>query len=232
LKLKALIAEFIGTFCLLFAGVGSAIACDKELSGVGPTSLLLVSLAHGLAIAICVSAMGHISGGHFNPAVSLGLAIGKKLDVVSLIGYWIAQLAGAIAGTVLVQFAFPSDIVVSHTSGTPALHLLTQSSQGMILEAVAVFFLVLVVFGTAVDKRGSKTMAPWIIGMTITAMMLTLGATTGGSINPARWFGPSMITSMFVNPEVYFLGPLIGGALAALVYTQVLAKGDMDAEAA
>ena len=112
MKLKALIAEFLGTFCLLFALVGAAVMCQlTPLMGerAGTLTLLIVALAQGLAVAVCGSALGHISGGHFNPAVSLGLALGKKISFVTMIGYWIAQFAGAIAGTYAISFAAPPD---------------------------------------------------------------------------------------------------------------------------
>lgn len=230
MKLKALIAEFLGTFCLLFALVGAAVMCQlTPLVGerAGTTTLLIVALAQGLAVAVCGSALGHISGGHFNPAVSLGLAVGKKISFVTMIGYWIAQFAGAIAGTYAVSFAAPVDQFTSANAAAPTLYSYTQSTQGLVLEIIGTFFLVLVVFGTAVDKRGPKVGA-WFIGLTLSTMVLAFGPLTGGSMNPARWFGPSLIVGGIQEPLVYFGGPLIGGVLAALVYTQVLAKGEMD----
>lgn len=233
MKLKALIAEFVGTFCLLFALVGAAVSCQlTPVTGerAGTITLLIVALAQGLAIAVCGSALGHVSGGHFNPAVSLGMALSKKLSIVSMVGYWIAQFAGAIAGTYAVGFAFPEDAFTSANAAAPALHILTEPTQGLFLEAVGTFFLTLVVFGTAVDKRASKVGA-WFIGLTLTTMVLAFGPLTGGSMNPARWLGPSLINSAIEEPLVFFVGPLIGGALAALLYTQILAKGEMDEEA-
>lgn len=232
MKLKALIAEFIGTFCLLFAGVGAAVMCQlTPLTGerAGTVTLLIVALAHGLAIAVCGSALGHISGAHFNPAVSLGLAIGKKIDLVSMVGHWIAQVAGAIAGTYAVKFAAPSDPFESLNAAVPSLYILTQPNQGLLLETIGTFFLVLVVFGTVVDKRATK-MGAWFIGLTITTMILTFGPLTGGSVNPVRWFGPSLMNGVFENPLVYVAGPLLGGAVAAVLYMYVLAKGEMDTE--
>jgi MIP family channel proteins len=230
LKLKALIAEFVGTFCLLFALVGAAVSCQLALvtsERAGVTSLFIVALAQGLAIAVCGSALGHVSGGHFNPAVSLGMALTKQMGFVPMIGYWIAQFAGAIAGTFAVSYAMPEDAFTSVNAAAPALHILAQPTQGLVLEIIGTFFLTLVVFGTAVDKRASK-MGAWFIGLTLTTMVLAFGPLTGGSMNPARWLGPSLIVGGIEEPLVFFVGPLIGGALAALLYSQVLAKGDMD----
>ncbi|MCC7433229.1 MAG: aquaporin [Methanoregulaceae archaeon] len=230
MKLKALIAEFVGTFCLLFALVGAAVSCQlTPVTGerAGTVTLLIVALAQGLAIAVCGSALGHVSGGHFNPAVSLGMALTKKMGFVSMIGYWIAQFAGAIAGTYAVSFAMPEDAFSSSNAAAPALYILAQPTQGLFLEAVGTFFLTLVVFGTAVDRRASKVGA-WFIGLTLTTMVLAFGPVTGGSMNPARWLGPSLINGAIEEPLVFFVGPLIGGALAALLYSQVLAKGEMD----
>lgn len=233
MKLKALIAEFIGTFALLFAGVGSAMACMAggaagEKAGV--PSLLIVALAHGLAIAVCGSALGHISGGHFNPAVSLAMVVGKKLDFLSMIGYWIAQLAGSVVAVVVVKSSTLLDNFESANGAVPQVSTIIDPINGFALEAIGTFFLVLVIFGTAVDKRGPK-MGAWFIGLTITTMILAFGPMTGTGINPARWFGPALIRSFFDNAWVYTVGPFVGAVVAALLYCRVLAPEGVADEA-
>ena len=149
---KPCVAEFIGTFTLIFVGVGAI----YQNAG-----LLAVAFAHGLAIAVMVSATGAISGGHLNPAVSFGLWVGGKIDLPRLAAYWVAQLLGAVAAAFLLLYVFaqlpnqvPSDIVAK---GTPdLLREGISSAQGIVIEGVLTFFLVFVVYGTAVDGRAPK----------------------------------------------------------------------------
>jgi aquaporin Z len=229
MKPRALIAEFIGTFALLFAGVGSAVML-LAIPNVDDTSKhLMIALAHGLAIAVCGSALGHISGGHFNPAVSFGMLLAKKIDLKTMLGYWLVQFAGAIVAVVCIKFATTgpgvSDLFDTAIGGIPGIRMVSTTS-AMMLEAIGTFFLMLVVFGTAVDRRGPKAGA-WFIGMTITTMIFTFGTVTGGSINPARWLGPAVVQMLFIDAATYIVGPLIGAALAALLYKFVLAPEEM-----
>lgn len=234
MKPKALIAEFIGTFALLFAGVGSAVMLLAIAKVEGTAMHMMVALAHGLAIAVCGSALGHISGGHFNPAISFGMMLARKLDIGSMIGYWLAQFAGAIVAVFFVQFVTlgpgVGDMFDTANGGIPAIRMVS-SNAAMMLEAIGTFFLVLVFFGTTVDKRGPKVGA-WFVGMTITLMLMIFGPVTGCSINPARWLGPAMVRSLYIDSLTYLIGPLIGAALAALLYRYVLAPEEMAEPAA
>lgn len=236
MKLKALIAEFIGTFALLFAGVGSIVMVNFMVPNEpkSAASLIIVALAHGLAIAVCGSAMGHISGGHFNPAVSLGMAVARKIDFMTMIGYWIAQFAGGIVGTFMVMKAVDSpgakDYFDTINGGLPEVNALITSSSAMLLEGIGTFFLVLVVLGTCVDRRAAK-MGAWYAGLTITMMILTFGPLTGGSINPARWFGPALVRSLLTDLPVYLAGPAVGAILAAIIYAYLLAPEEFKREA-
>ncbi len=234
MKLNALIAEFIGTFALLFAGVGSAMACMTGAAAgekAGVPALLIVALAHGLAIAVCGSALGHVSGGHFNPAVSLAMVVGKQLSFVSMIGYWIAQFAGAVVAVFIVKMTTLGDSFESANGAVPQVSAIIDPVHGFLLEAIGTFFLVLVIFGTAVDKRAPKAGA-WFIGLTITTMILAFGPMTGTGINPARWFGPALVRAFFDNAWVYTVGPFVGAVVAALLYCKVLApEGVSDAAA-
>ncbi len=229
MKLKALVAEFIGTFALLFAGVGAAVMCSASVTNSG-AALLIIALAHGIAIAVCGSAMGHISGGHFNPAVSLAMAVTKRLDIPSLLGYWLFQFAGAIVAVAVLSRTVLIQGFEDAKGGMCAVAEGVTPAGAMMLEGIGTFFLVLVIFGTAVDKRGPK-MGAWLIGMTISAMILAFGPMTGCAINPARWLGPAVIAKAFENAPVWLVGPFAGAVLAALLYQHVLAKGEMDDEA-
>jgi aquaporin Z len=219
---KALVAEFVGTFALIFVGVGSIAAAASAGGG-----LVGVALAHGITIAVMASACGAISGGHFNPAVSFGAWIGHKIQTKDLIGYWIAQIAGGVVGAWLINYCIFTKGAPAFVAGTPALTEGATMMQGLVLEAVGTFFLVFVVYGTAIDRRAPK-MGALFIGLTITAAILCFGPVTGCSINPARYLGPAIVNGPLKDPIVYIIGPLIGATIAALVYNYFLAERDPD----
>lgn len=208
-KLSQCIAEAIGTFALIFIGIG-AISANPGLLGV--------ALAHGLAIAVMVSATGHISGGHLNPAVTFGLLVGGKIDVSVAIRYWISQLAGATLAGFVCLALFTREVVVG---GTPQLSATTGPLAGIVIEAITTFFLVFVVYGTAVDPRAPK-IGGLAIGLAVTMGILFAGPLTGGALNPARTFGPALAASSWGAHYVYWVGPMLGGALAGLVYEKFL----------
>ena len=217
--LKQCVAEFIGTFALIFVGVG-AIYNNPGLVGV--------AFAHGLTIAVMVSATGAISGGHLNPAVTFGLWIGGKIDIKKSIAYWIAQLAGGTAAALLCVWLLGQPAVAVGTPDIPAGNPVTLTgvvsfTQAVAIEAVLTFFLVFVVYGTAVDARAPK-IGGLAIGLTVTLDILFGGPLTGAAMNPARTFGPALASNHWNNHAVYWLGPLLGGALAGLIYGQFLIK--------
>lgn len=214
---KAFVAEFIGTFTLVFIGIGAiAMATD------GSAGLLAIALAHGLALAVMISATAAVSGGHLNPAVSFGLWLAGKLPISSLIGYVIAQVLGALAATTLILVALPEQ-VRAVSFGTPALADGVGIGSAIILEAVLTFFLVFTVYGTAVDRRAPKV-GGLFIGLSVTMGILVAGPLTGGALNPARHLGPALVAGgeFLGQAWLYWVGPLLGGALAALVYRGVL----------
>jgi MIP family channel proteins len=217
--LKQCVAEFIGTFALIAVGVG-AIYNNTPDMGMG---LLGVALAHGLTIAVMVSATGAISGGHLNPAVTFGVLVGGHIGVKRSIAYWIAQLAGAAAAAYLILAIAPNSGVQIVAAGTPDLAGNVSQGQGIAIEAVLTFFLVFVVYGSAVDPRAPK-IGGLAIGLTITLDILVGGPLTGGAMNPARTFGPALASGHWNNHLVYWFGPMLGGALAGLVYGRFLMK--------
>jgi MIP family channel proteins len=221
---QKLFAEFIGTFALIFFGAG-AVCVDFQLRSSGGLGLLAIALAHGLAIAIMVSALGHISGGHFNPAITIGFWVTKRLSTLDSLAYWGAQLAGAAAAAFLLKAVVPEDITTNVYLGAPELMRDFPRWSGMALEGVTTFFLVLVVFATAVDPRGTfRAIAGFGIGLTITLGILVAGPFTGGALNPARAFGPSLASGHWVNWGIYWVGPLAGGFLAGLLYDSLLLR--------
>lgn len=221
---QKLVAEFIGTFALVFFGCG-AVCSDQYLHGTGGLGLLGVALAFGLAIALMVSALGHISGGHFNPAVTIGFWVTKRVNTVDTILYWVAQLAGATAAAFLLKAVVPEDTWRAVALGTPELARDFPRWAGMALEAVTTFFLVLMVFATAVDENGTfKSVAGFGIGLSITLGILVIGPLTGGALNPARAFGPALAATHWANHGVYWVGPLAGGFVAGLLYETLYLK--------
>ena len=221
--LKQCVAEFVGTFALIFIGVG-VIANHSNLNS--NAGLLAVALAHGLTIAVMVSATGGISGGHLNPAVTFGLLVGGKIEVKRSIAYWISQLAGAVIAAAMVAWLLGSSEVSGKDlvfKGTPAVGKGATAIQGIGIEAVLTFFLVFVVYGSAVDARAPK-ICGLAIGLTVALDILFGGPFTGAAKNPARTFGPAIIGQQWDHHYVYWIGPLLGGALAGLVYGRFLIK--------
>ncbi len=216
--MQKLAAEFLGTFALIFFGAG-AVCVDWHLRSTGGLGLPAIALAHGLAIAIMVSALGHISGGHFNPAVTIGFWVTKRLPTLDTLAYWAAQLLGAVAAAFLLKVIIPDETWRNVALGTPELMRDFPTWAALALEAVTTFFLVLVVFATAVDERGTfRAIGGFGIGLTITLGILVAGPFTGGALNPARAFGPALASSHWLNQGIYWVGPLGGGFVAGLLY--------------
>ena len=221
---QKLTAEFLGTFALVFFGEG-AICADQFLHGAGSLGLFGIAAAHGLAIAIMVSALGHISGGHFNPAITIGFWVTKRFSTLDVAFYWAAQLAGATAAAFLLKAIIPEDTWRAVALGTPELVRDLPRLSAMILEAVTTFFLVLTVFATAVDEKGTfRAIAGFGIGISIMLGIMVAGPFTGGALNPARAFGPALASSHWANWGVYWVGPLAGGFLAGLLYDSLYLK--------
>jgi MIP family channel proteins len=222
-------AEFVGTFTLVFVGAGSILTLAKLLGPVingpqaadvyGSLTLVGVALAHGLAIAVMVSAVGHISGGHFNPAVTLGFFVTRRIAPTLAIVYWSLQFAAATAAAGLLRWLFAEEPRAAAKLGAPTLGSGIDHWQGLVIEMVLTFFLVWVVFATAADPGGAfKSIAGLAIGLTITLDILMGGPLTGAAMNPARAFGPELIQREWSDAWVWYAGPFVGAALAALAY--------------
>jgi aquaporin TIP len=209
------VAEFVGAFTLIFIGVGSIVAAHQ----IGDPSLIGIALAHGLAIAIMVSALGHISGGHFNPAITFGFLVTRRIKPQLAVVYWVAQLAGAALAALLVQQLLPRFTTDPVKLGVPAIGHGVNAGAAFGLEAIMTFFLAWVVFATAVDPRGTfKSIAGLAIGLTITMDILFGGPFTGAAMNPARAFGPQLIGGHWSDAWVWYAGPLLGAAVATVMY--------------
>jgi aquaporin Z len=218
-------AEFVGTFALVFIGAGSILTLGASLNfarfpgPVGPLfTLVAVAFAHGLAIAVMASAVGHISGGHFNPAITFGFLLTRRLAPMLGLVYWLAQAAAAALAALLLRWLFDAPTRDSVKLGAPALANVTHW-QGFVIEIVLTFFLVWVVFATAADPGGAfKSIAGLAIGFTITLDILMGGPLTGAAMNPARAFGPELVQNTWKDAWVWYAGPFAGGALAAVLY--------------
>ncbi|XP_027109527.1 aquaporin TIP1-3-like [Coffea eugenioides] len=218
--LKAAAAEFFSTLIFVFAGEGSGMALNK-LTNNGPqtaSGLIAAAISHAYALFVAVSIGANISGGHVNPAVTFGALIGGNITLLRSISYWIAQLLGSTVACLLLKLA---------TGGleTSAFTLSSGVSVGnaLVLEAVMTFGLVYTVYATAVDpKKGNiGVVAPLAIGFIVGANILVGGAFDGASMNPAVSFGPAVVSGVWTHQWVYWAGPMLGAAIAALVYDNI-----------
>ncbi len=212
---KAALAEAVGAFTLIFIGAGAILANEMSRGAVG---LPGIALAHGLAIATLVSATGHLSGGHLNPAVTGAFVITGRLPAASGVAYVIAQLIGASLAAFFLSAIFPESVRHAVMLGTPALGQGVTQGTGIMVEAVLTFLLVFTVFGTFVDARGPRAAGGLFIGLVILMDILMGGPLTGAAMNPARAFGPALFSGAWANHWVYWIGPLLGGAVAGLLY--------------
>lgn len=203
-------AELVGTFGLVTAGCGAIIVNSQ-----GALSAIGVALAFGVIIAVMVAATGHISGGHINPAVSIGLTVTGHLPWRDLPFYLLGQFVGAILGALTLLGIFGSS-ALTLTVNTPALHV--GLFQAICVEALLTAFLVFVITAVATDTQGIGKMAAFAIGATILVDALWGGPLTGASMNPARSFGPALVALRWANLWIYFVGPIIGGIIGALIY--------------
>jgi len=219
---KAVLSEFVGTFALIFIGAGSIVANTLTQGAVGITG---IALAHGLTIAVMVSAVGHISGGHFNPAVTVGFLATRRISAAMAAMYIGAQLLGAVVAGYTLKVIVPPEIAVASNLGATTLHPQIGIAAGLLTEAVLTFLLVFVIFGTAVHPQGPRGVAGFAIGMTVALDVLMGGPWTGASMNPARTLGPASATFLWENHWVYWIGPMLGGTVAAGFYHFVLIKG-------
>ncbi|KAJ4917821.1 Aquaporin TIP2-1 [Raphanus sativus] len=210
-SLKAYLAEFISTLLFVFAGVGSAIAFGKltNNAALDAPGLVAIAVCHGFALFVAVSIAANHSGGHVNPAVTFGLVLGGKLKIVTGVFYWAAQLLGSTVACFLLKFVTGGLAIPIHSvaAGT--------------------------VYATAVDPKNGTlgTIAPLAIGLIVGANILAAGPFSGGSMNPARSFGPALVAGDFSGHWVYWVGPLVGGGLAGVIYSNAfIAESNQETE--
>jgi MIP family channel proteins len=216
---RRLVAEALGTFGLVFVGAAVVVVNGGfPQSGIG---LLGIALAHAIVLSVMVSATMTISGGHLNPAVTIGLLAARRIDVGSAAAYIVTQLVAACIAAYLVKLLLPSAAVRTSMVGVPVIASSVSLGQAIGLELVLTFFLVTAVFGTAVSPDAPRV-AGFGIGLVLLFDILVGGPLTGAAMNPARAFGPALASGQWVGHLVYWVGPLAGGLLAALLWEYVL----------
>lgn len=238
---KAYLAEAIGTFLLVFSIIGAVTLYGGTLADAQsplPNIVIpFVALAHFFGLFIGIQTLGAISGGHFNPAVTLGLLSIKKISAANAMLYVVAQVVGALIAAFLLALVLNKQGQVVGFGG-PRLDTSISVGAGIVLEALFVFFLVWTIVATAVNPDGPKEWAPAAISTALALGVLLIGQWTGASLNPARAFGPDLANALFGNPKsdgfgplkdfflVYLIAPLAAGVLAATLYNSLFIKGE------
>ena len=226
---KLAIVEFLGPFALVFMGVGAVIQTQGG-------DLVAVALAHGLAIGLTIAAAGHITGGVFNPALTVGLWAARRMDRTRAAVYIGAQCLGALAAALCLTLVYRAEDRDAVNLGVPAIGhgildptFKLSAGNALVMEIILTFFLMFVVFGVAIDSRtGGRAIAALAIGLTITMDILAGGAVSGAAMNPARWFGPAIVQGDFSDFWIWIVGPIAGAIAAALLYNDVLLAGTTD----
>ncbi|MEO8199944.1 MAG: aquaporin [Gemmatimonadota bacterium] len=214
------VAEAVATFGFVFLGAGSVVASQFPAAGYG---LLGIALTHGLALAVMITATMAISGGHVNPAVTVSLLVGRRISGQTAMAYILAQLIGATIAGFALKGLLPGHVVRGVAAGTPMIANTLTFAQAIAIEAVLTFFLASVVWGTCVNPEAPKV-GGFAIGLVVLADIMIGGPMTGAAMNPARAFGPAIASGMWTGQIVYWIGPILGGIVAALLWDRVLVQ--------
>jgi aquaporin TIP len=218
---RPIVAEFVGTFALVFVG-GATIMNGYIAKSSVP--LIDIALAYGLIMALLVTATLRFSG-HLNPAVTVGVAVAGRLSPSVAVVYVASQCAGGVFAALALKALFPAAAAQAARLGGQWVAPDVTTGAAVALEAVATFLLVFVFFGTVVDPRGPRV-GGFAVGLTVTADILAIGPLTGASMNPARSFGPALVSGNFEGHMIYWIGPILGGIVAGLLYEWTLLRGE------
>jgi MIP family channel proteins len=218
--IRKYLAEFVSTFSLVFVATGAMATNSMTNGSLGPMG---IALASGLIVMAMVYATKHISGAHINPAVTIAMFVTRKINATDSISYIIAQMSGAIIASLLILSIFPNAVADVNLGATSLASEISNTS-GTIIEATLTFILVFTIFGSSVDKRAPNGFAGFAIGTAVLLAILIGGPITGASMNPARSFGPALASGYWTNQAVYWIGPIIGGTAAAILYDKVFAE--------
>jgi glycerol uptake facilitator protein len=229
--LAAYLAELIGTLLLVFA-VGSVVVLYVATAPQAQTGsdFAVVGLVHAFVLFLLIQAFGGVSGGHFNPAVTVAAAALRRIDPVDAVVYVLAQLSGGVLGALLVKAFLLDEGRAGNYGATQVSDLLSGSAfHGALIEAFGTMLLVLAVCAVAFNPRARQEWAPLTIGLTLGFVVMIFGPLTGGAVNPARWFGPALVGNEFGDVWPYVVGPLVGALVAAGIYRLVIVAGEVEA---
>lgn len=218
-NLRAYLAELLGTYAVVLFAAGAV--CADAVSG-GKVGLVGMALAYGMATLFAGSCYGRISGGHFNPALTLSRLVVRRIELIKAVFYMIAQLVGATLAAMTLQAVLkqhPDLLVASPYLGALELHGIGYKA-GTLLEALGTFFVAMTAFSRDHETEEGYG-SPIAVGMAVTACVLAIGLLTGSGVNPARAFGPSVITGYWTHWYVYWTGPLCGAIAAAWIHEHV-----------
>lgn len=219
---RPLFVEALGTFTLIFVGVAATMANNYPLVGFNTFG---IALAHGLALGLAITMALPYSGGHINPAVTAGMLVAGRIDAMKAGLYVVAQLAGAVLAALAVKTIFPANITGVTNLGVPSVNSQLTMGGAIALEALMTFFLMSAVYATIVSPKATR-MGGFGVGLTVFIMALCGSPLTGAVMNPARAFGPSLVTGLWTGHSAYWIGPILGAVIAALVWDKFLLKGD------
>jgi MIP family channel proteins len=225
--LAAYIAELIGTLFLVFV-IGTVVSLYLSTGTASQTGsdFAVIGLVHAFVLFLLIIAFGQVSGGHFNPVVTLAAWAQKRIDPIDAVVYVLAQLSGAVLGALLVKGILLDEGRATDYGAVAISPLLSGSFAGAVVEALGTFLLVLSIIAVAMNPRARQEWAPYAIGTTLGFAVMIFGPLTGGSFNPARWFGPALIGDAFGSFSdwwPYLAGPIVGSIVAVLVYRFVIA---------
>ena len=220
MKQKAYIAEFIGTFAFVFVSVGTMTA-DQMLSG--KIGMMGIVLASGFSLAALISATAALSGGHLNPAITIGLSFARKIDRGTAIRYIFFQCLGALVAMFVLQLTMPTVSLAAIWFGVPKPGVNISTVQALLAEFSLTFILMFVFYGTMIDQRAPK-LGGLFVGLTFAVSLFVAGPISGGALNPARHFGPALISGAFDSLWIYWVGPVAGATVAAVVYNLILER--------
>lgn len=224
--LAAYLAELIGTFLLVFfiTSVVVLFVSTGEQAQLG-SDFAVIGLVHAFLLFGLIVMFGVVSGGHFNPAVTLAAAVIKRISPIDAVIYMLAQFSGGVLGALLCKGLLLDEGRATHYGAATVSPILGSNFRGSIIEAIGTFCLVLVILAAVYSKKSFKDWAPLAIGTTLGFIVMVGGPLTGGSFNPARWFGPALVGNTWGGVWPYLVGPIVGSLLAAVVYRFVLEPG-------
>lgn len=217
-------AEIFGTFTLVLFGCGAVVMDSFPTARYG---LMGIALIHALALSVAVSATMGISGGHLNPAVTVGLFAARRISLRDAAVYVVSQLAGALFAVALLKWMMPSSVGDLALWGTPALNPAVTVGRGIGTEAVLTFVLMSAVMGTVVARK-APSIGGFGVGLTLLFAILVGGPLTGAALNPARAFAPALLSGSMTAQAVYWIGPILGAVLAALLWDRVMLAGERE----